>query len=921
MLMSSTVALGRLASTQEIPFTRFELPNGLKVILHEDHRLPLVCVNLWYYVGSKDEPPRRSGFAHLFEHLMFMGTEKTPYGVFDSTIEKGGGSNNASTSTDRTNYFEWGPRELLETFLRLEADRMAGLGAAMTQEKLDTQRGVVRNERRQNYENRPYGKMQLEIPQRIFPPEHPYHNPVIGSHEDLERASVDDVKDFFARYYFARNASLVVAGDFDPAEARSLVEKHFGPLPSRPPLERPTPAAPRLDRVLKDNLVDDVELALSAFVWHSPAMFAAGDSELDLLASILGGGKSGRLYKRLVYEKKLAQNVSVFQASRHLASEFRILAYARPGVSQDELEAEADKVVDELLHDGPTQREVDRARNGIEAAFWHEIESLRERADLLNRYQFHLDDPGGLARDLERYRNATVEGVSEWARKVLRRDARLVLRVVPRKSAGDATAPSDGSPPAQAKPQAVKDAPRRPEFQLPEPEVFRLSNGLEVWSLTAEGLPLAALRLVLRFGAADDPPGKEGLAALTAAMLDEGTESRSALEIAEEIDFLGAHLSISTAKDYSEVALGALERNLEPALAVFADVVSQPSFEEREWSRVKNLWLNDLLQRREDPRAVARVVTERVFYGDGHPYGHPESGWEASARAVSLGDVRTAHERRVDPRSCVLIAATRLGRREIEPLLEKHLGSWIPERPGGVKPPERPPVPPPASSPRLVLVDKPGAPQTEVRVVVPAPSIGEAELAPLALANLIFGGSFTSRLNSNLREDKRITYGANSAAARRRGPAALVAASAVQGGKTDLALVELCREFQRMATGEVSADELEKVRSLYKRRLVEAMESQDGLVGLFVEAAAHGQSPGEVRRFHESVLAASVEDIAAAARARWCWERGSVVLVGDLKALREQLAALETTKPEVAAGRRFSLPVAEVRNREGATAP
>jgi zinc protease len=416
----------------EIPFTRHELPNGLTVILQEDHRLPLVAVNLWYHVGSADEPKGRSGFAHLFEHLMFMGTAKVPYPGFDTIMESQGGSNNASTSADRTNYFESGPRHLLETFLYLEADRMASLGSSMTLEKLDTQRDVVRNERRQSYENRPYGKAQLEVPERLYPEGHPYHSPVIGSHEDLERASLDDVKEFFGRFYFPRNASLVIAGDFDPDAARSLVKKYFGVLADRPPLEGPPKPEPfRIAREIRTTLEDQVEIPLSILVWQSPAVFDEGDAEMDILAGILGGGKASRLYRALVYEKKLAQDTSAYQVSKRLGSEFRITVYSLPGVSQDAVEAGIDQEIARLREEGPTEREVERSRNQIETAFWEEIQSVSGRADLLNRYQFHLGDPGAIERDRARYRAVTPERVKSWAQTILRPDARLVLRVVP----------------------------------------------------------------------------------------------------------------------------------------------------------------------------------------------------------------------------------------------------------------------------------------------------------------------------------------------------------------------------------------------------------------------------------------------------------------------------------------------------------
>lgn len=420
------------AQPQEIPHTDFTLDNGLKVILLPDRRLPLVCVNLWYYVGSKDETRGRSGFAHLFEHLMFMGTKGVPYPEFDVRIETYGGSNNATTSEDRTNYYEMGPRALLETFLYLEADRMATLGASMTQEKLDTQRGVVRNERRQSYENRPYGKAQLELPQRLYPESHPYHHPVIGSHEDLEAATVKDVRDFFDNFYVPSNAALVVAGDFDAAEARRLVERHFGPLPARPAAPRVSEAPPvKLEGTKDLFLQDSVELPMIDFVWPSPAIFRDGDADLDVLASILGGGKSSRLYRSLVYEKELAQEVNVYQSSGYLGSELHVRVLAQPEASLAEIEAEVDRQVSTLLKEGPTERELQRAKNRIDTSFWLGMEGLLERADRLNLYQFHFGTADGLARDRARYDAVTRESVRLWGEKVLRLDARVHMRVTP----------------------------------------------------------------------------------------------------------------------------------------------------------------------------------------------------------------------------------------------------------------------------------------------------------------------------------------------------------------------------------------------------------------------------------------------------------------------------------------------------------
>ena len=415
-----------------IEFETYKLDNGLTVILHEDHDLPQVAINLWYYVGSKDEEPRRSGFAHLFEHLMFLGTSRIPRGVFDRVIETSGGANNASTSPDRTNYYESGPANMLEPFLFLEADRMKSLGPDMDLAGLDQEREVVRNERRERFEIQPYGQAFIEMWPLMYPKGHPYFEPVIGSHEELESASLDDVKSFFAKYYVPANCCLVVAGDFDPADARRWIEQYFGVIPAKaaPPRTRAAPVT--LERAVRKTLDDDVQLARTYMLYHSPAIYEPGDADLDIVARGLGQDKTSFLYRRLITEKQMATEVVMFQRSMELGSNLVVIATARPGVTLDAREKEIDAAIAEFLATPLEQEEVDRARSGLEVSFWHGAEALSERADLLNHYQYHFGDAGAIGRDMERYHAVTPESAMEWGRRILGQKGRVVLRVVPK---------------------------------------------------------------------------------------------------------------------------------------------------------------------------------------------------------------------------------------------------------------------------------------------------------------------------------------------------------------------------------------------------------------------------------------------------------------------------------------------------------
>ncbi len=413
---------------EDIPIERYDLPNGLQVILHPDRSLPQVVVDVWYKVGSKDEVKGRSGFAHLFEHLMFMGTTRLPGNGFDAVMEAHGGSNNAWTMEDATNYFESGPPNLLETFLWMEADRMEGLGKAMTQEKLDLQRDVVRNERRQSYEDQPYGVAWLEVPTMMYPEAHPYAHTVIGTHEDLQAATVKDVQDFFATWYVPNNASLVVAGDFDPAAVKPVIEKYFGGIPRR---ELPARIAPTIvTRPQKGALEvrDEVQYPQVNLLWHTPQAFSTDDAELQLVASLLGDGESSRLYQALV-TKGVAQEVEVMQMPTQLGSTFVISATAMEGVSVASLEASLRSELTRLLSQPPSAAELARVKAQHELGFLQEMESLLERATRLNQYWAYTGSPSFLAKDLERYRNATSESLMRVAQTYLSPDnaARVVV--------------------------------------------------------------------------------------------------------------------------------------------------------------------------------------------------------------------------------------------------------------------------------------------------------------------------------------------------------------------------------------------------------------------------------------------------------------------------------------------------------------
>jgi zinc protease len=867
---------------QDVKYEKYQLPNGLTVILHEDHRLPVATINLWYYVGSKDEVPGRSGFAHLFEHLMFMGTERVPGGDFDKIMEAGGGWNNATTSEDRTNYFSYGPANLLKTLLWLDADRLQDLGRKMTQEKLDKQREVVRNERRQSYETRPYGAAELRIPELMFPPGHPYHIPVIGTHQDLVAATVDDVKDFFAKYYVPCNASLVVAGDFQPAEIKPVIAELFGTLPrGSEPIHRDAPPV-KLDRVVRSTLSDTVQFAKIYLVYHSPAAFQPGDAEMDLVAATLGDGLTSRLYQALVYENSLASEVTAYQESMLLGSLFSIEATAKPGVELDRLEQAIDEVLTAYRQSGPTPQELERHKAGIEFGTINRLQSVTAKADALNQYQFFFGEPNSFRRDLERYRRATVEDVQGWAQKVLTPDARLVLRVLPEL---EAVKPD----PRDQRPQADS----QPAFSPPLPQQFALSNGISVYLFPRSELPLVELRAVFAGGAVDDPADKAGLAALTAEMLDEGAGSLGAVEFTKAVDQLGATLSFQASREYSLGSLSVLRRNLEPAIQLFGDAVRTPLLAPQEWNRVQALEVESLRRDQDNPSAVASLVGMRSYFGADHPYGRPIGGTPQSVAALTLDDIRAFHRQAYTPSGTTLLVAGDLTLEEAKRELERVFGNWpaaaAQRQPVDLRPPQN-------ASFRVVLVDKPESVQTVIRFYLPGPVYADPNRVKLTLLNTILGGSFTSRLNQNLREQHGYTYGAGSRYFMDPQIGFFLAYANVQAEVTGEALKEFMKEFASIRGGDISDEEVNKARASFRTDLVQDYENLGAVLQSAVTLLRNGR-PFDGPAADLKASAVDAQELNALAHDAVPLEQGVLILVGDRQTILDQIQGLGLPKP------------------------
>ncbi|HXM79474.1 MAG TPA: pitrilysin family protein [Thermoanaerobaculia bacterium] len=865
------------ASAPKVEFEKYTLPNGLQVILHVDRKLPIVNVNQWYHVGSKNERAGRTGFAHLFEHMMFQGSKNA--GDYFVTAEQAGanlreGGVNGTTNNDRTNYFATVPSGNLEKILWLESDRLATLADALTKEKLDNQRDVVKNERRQGLENTPYGRAFKLITENLHPAGHPYSWTVIGSHEDLTAASADDVKEFFRSYYTPNNLSLVIAGDFDPAEARRLVEKYFGGIPAGPPIDRPTRWIPSLSGEKIVEATDRVPLDRTYMTWPTPPFFAPGDAELDLVSLVLTDGLSSRLTKALVYDKQLCSTVNSFQNSGEISGFFTVIATARPGVSLPEVERIVTEEIARLAKAGLTAAEVDRAKSKQEFAFVSGIERIGGfggKADLLNQYNTYLGDPGKFEADIDRHRRVTAGQAREAVARYLNTQNRLLVRFHPEKSGRAPETALDRSKP----PGFGADRP----FRAPEVKTARLDNGMELFVVERPDLPKVAVTFSTRAGSAAAPAGKDGVAYLAAQTARRGTTSRQALAIEDALGDLGTDITAATTRDDSRLEVEVLKRNLSPALGILADVVRNPTFPAEEVDREQKRHLDALAQQSKNANAIAGRVRAMLAFGPEHPYGRAVQGLPSTVGALTRADLAAFHEARWKPGSSALVFSGDIRLEEAQALASKAFGSWS----GGAAPAVVIPPPAPAPVGRVYLVDRQDAAQTVVTQFLPAPARRTEDYSSLALADAVWGGGgFGTRLNLNLRQNKGYSYGVFSNLALFRDGGLWFSTGGVQTNKTRESLVEFENELKGLAgTKPITEEEFSNARSTRVRGYAQRFEALARINGQIADLWVDGLPLAELQREYDAAAGATIAQARAAAEKYAKKEKAGLLLVGD----------------------------------------
>lgn len=879
---------GEPVNVPKIEFEKFKLSNGLQVILHVDRKLPVVHVNQWYHVGSKNEKDRRSGFAHLFEHMMFQGSVNASEEYF-SYVEKAGanlreGGVNGTTDYDRTNYFATVPSGNLEYLLWVESDRLATLADALTQEKLDNQRDVVKNERRQSLENQPYGRWDKLVFENLHPKGHPYCNDVIGSHEDLTAATLEDVKEFFRTFYTPNNLSLVIAGDFDPTQAKVLVEKYFGGIPAGPALDRPARWIPVLEKEKIVEANDRVPQEKTYIAWPTIPYFEPGEAELDLAASILGDGLSSRLNKILVYDRQLCSDVSASHPTNEVSGFFLVQATARPGSSLREIEGIITEEIRRLAKRDPTAAELSRAQTKWEYEFVTALERIGGfggKSDRLNRYNTFLGDPGKFDEDLARYANVKADEVRKAVANYLDNPNRLIVRFHPEASGRESTVALERS----QTPALGADRP----FQAPEVKSAKIENGLEVLVVERPELPKVSVAFAIRAGCVADPKGKEGTAYLVATTASLGTHTRGALEIEEAMGDLGTSISGFAERESAGLTMEVLRRNLEPALDTFADVVQNPTFPESEVAREKKLLVDDLTQEANDPVSLSRRIGSILAFGPEHPYGRPARGLPASVERIANSDLAKFHTTYWKPEGSVLIFAGDITLADATAAAQSAFADWLGDAPPAVEIPQ----PQPAGPGKVYLVDRQDAAQTVVVQILSGPKRKSEDYYALRLADIVWGGSFGSRLNLNLREDKGYSYGVFSTLALRSAAGVWLSSGAVQTDKTNESVTEFVAELNGLGGKRpITAKELADAKANHLRGYSQQFESLGRVASQVRQLWALDLPMSELQREVLETEKATLKAVNQAAQRYAVPASATLLLVGDRSKIETRVRAL-----------------------------
>ena len=837
----------------DIPHKKFTLKNGLTLLVHEDHKAPIVAVNVWYHVGSKNEKPGKSGFAHLFEHLMFNGSENYNTDYFQALESIGATDLNGTTNSDRTNYFQNVPVSALDQVLFLESDRMGHLLGAIDQARLDEQRGVVQNEKRQG-ENQPYGMQWDYLTKAMYPKGHPYSWTVIGEMEDLNAASLEDVQHWFKSYYGAANAVLAIAGDIDAEEVHQKVIKYFGDIPSGPTVERQEVNIPNKVNDSYQVYEDRVPETRVLFAWNTPEGGSREDLHFDLISAILTSGKNSRLYKKFIYEDQSASAAVSFQATSEIASTFITWLNVKPGKDPKKLEQELSEEIDKFIKEGPTEAELKRVKASYFANFIMGLERIGGFggvSDILASNQTYHGNASYYKTRLKYVEEATVEDLRKTASKWLSKGKHiLVCKPFPEYEVEQASVDRGKLPELGAQKSS----------KFPELQRTQLSNGLNVVLAQRKGVPTVVINLVTDAGYKTDHLSSPGTARLAMNLMDEGTKDKSALEINEQLQLLGASLNTFSNQDQSNVYMTTLKPSLDASLDLFLDIVLNPVFPQKEFERLKNEQINDIKQEKAQPITMALRVMNKYLYGEGHPYSSPYTGtgYEDSVSNLTRDNILDFYNTWFKPNNSTIIVTGDVEMDEIKTKLEKTLGKW---KKGDV-----PKIvfnkPKTNSKNTLYLMNRPESQQSVILAGHLTEKYGDVSEIALEQMVSILGGDFTSRINMNLREDKHWSYGAGGFVIGSKEERPFIVYAPVQTDKTAESVSEIRKEISEFtSTRPATAEELEKVKTNQVLSLPGQWETNSSVNGSVRNMIRYDLPDDYYQKYDQNVRGLSLDDI------------------------------------------------------------
>lgn len=899
------------ASGLSIPYEKYQLDNGLQIIIHEDHSDPIVHVDVTYHVGSAREEPGRSGFAHFFEHMMFQGSDNVADEEHFKTVSESGGTLNGTTNKDRTNYFETLPSNQLERALWLEADRMGFLLDAVTQEKFEVQRATVKNERGQSYDNRPYGLVSEKVMQAQYPQTHPYNWPTIGYLEDLDNANVDDLKRFFLRWYGPNNAALTVAGDVDPSEVLKLAKKYYGTIPRGTEV-----VADKQKRVVlkEDRYIsyeDNIRFPLLQFSYATVPNFHPDEAPLDILSDILGGSENSLFYKNF-QKSQIAIQASVQHPCQELAGQFQLTVLPYPGKTLAEMEEMVRATLDEFEKRGVNEDDLKRFKSSFESQVISGLETVSGKASSLAQYQYVHNNPNYVAKDLKRYMDVTAADIMRVFNTYIKGQKAVILSVYPKgqpqlvakqdnfkyvrdKSLKANMAQYEGL--TYKKPTKEQDGFDRsvkpasgpsPVVQVPAFWKETFANGLKVIGTKNDEIPKTYLRIGIKAGHRYADPRKAGIVELFAAMMAGTTDKYSTEEFAGELQKLGSSISVSAGNEELVVNMSCLSKNIDATLALLEQAMMHPKFTQEEFDRLKLSQMESIANLVNQPTALADNQFEKVLYGEGHPMAVPSVGTAKTLEGVTLEDIKAFYKSHFAPNISNMVI---VGDIEKDALLGKigFIKNWSKR---DVSYPREPATPQPGAT-KIYLVDKPDAAQSEIRMgYMSLPFDATGDFYKSKLMNFNLGGNFNSRLTQKLREEKGWTYGSYTYFSGSENAGPFTAGGAFKREATDSAVAEFINQFQNFANNGITDDELSFLKSSVGQQDALKYEAGYQKTGFLNTILRFGLDADYVDKQNDILKKLTKEEVNALAKKYIDAQKMAIVVVGDKKTIYEGLSKL-----------------------------